>query len=526
MVGACGAAEQRAVSTGLLLGIDEGTTAVKAALFDFELRPIAEARRPVPVTHPQPGWFEQDPELVLQAVVEAVAEVLEQANGREIVAAGLDHQGESVLAWDADSGRALTPVVVWQDKRQQALLDQLAADDRGAQVREHSGLPLDPYFSAGKLAWLLANDAAVQSARERGTLRLGTVDVFLVDRLGGRFATDLSTASRTQLLGVGGHDWDEQLLATFEVQREWLPALGPSFGALGELRHERWPVPIPLAAQLVDQQAALAGSGAVRPGELKATYGTGVFVLARTPEPVRAHGLLPTIAWAAPGAVGDPWVGAGISDDVGVGTGVRDGDRVGEISYALDGGVFAAGSLLDWLATGLGLATDARALATAAGGVPDSAGVMVLPALAGLGAPWWRPDAHGVIAGLHPAVRPAHVARAALEAIAWRVADIVTAIAAVTPVELVRVDGGLTNDETLLQIQADALGLPLSVGPADTTVLGAAMLAGVGAGVFASVEHAALQLPVGRAIEPSVDALTRTAAHKRWQTFVRASADL
>jgi glycerol kinase len=411
-------------------------------------------------------------------------------------------------------------VIVWQDKRQQALLDELATDGRGAQVQERSGLPLDPYFSSGKLAWLLANDEAVQSARDADTLRLGTVDAFLADRLGGRFATDLSTASRTQLLAVGGHDWDERLLAAFGVQREWLPALGPSFGVLGELRHARWPVPIPLTAQLVDQQAALAGSGAVRAGELKATYGTGVFVLGRTAEHVRAAGLLPTVAWAAPNAADSD------SARVGVGVGVGVGDPVGAISYALDGGVFAAGSLLDWLATGLGLAGDARGLAAAAAGVPDSAGVMVLPALAGLGAPWWRPDAHGVIAGLHPAVRPAHVARAALEAIAWRVADIVAAIAAVTPVAGVRVDGGLTNDQTLLQLQADALGLPLSVGPADTTVLGAAMLAGVGAGVFAGVEEAAIALAPGRVVEPRLSASARTAGHKRWRAFVRAGADL
>ncbi|MGO9321954.1 MAG: FGGY family carbohydrate kinase [Solirubrobacteraceae bacterium] len=507
------------MSSGLLLGVDEGTTAVKAALFDLELRAVAEARRAVPVTHPQPGWVEQDPELILQAVVEAVAEVLEHADGREILGAGLDHQGESVLAWDAHSGRALTPVIVWQDKRQQALLDEIDAAGGGARAVERSGLPLDPYFSSGKLAWLLANDDAVRGAREAGTLRLGTVDAFLVDRLGGRFATDLSAASRTQLLAAGGRDWDEQLLATFGVRRQWLPALGPSFGALGELRHERWPVPIPLAAQLVDQQAALAGSGAVRAGELKATYGTGVFVLGRTREPVLASGLLPTVAWAAPsasGAVGDASAASGIASGLGV----------GEVFHALDGGVFAAGSLLDWLATGLGLAADAAALAATAADVPDSAGVIVLPALAGLGAPWWRPGAHGVVAGLHPAVGPAHVARAALEAIAWRVADIVDAIASATPVERVRVDGGLTNDETLLRIQADALGLPLTVGAADTTVLGAAMLAGVGAGVFASVEEAVLRLPQGRVVEPRGDARERAARHQRWRTFVQASAEL
>jgi glycerol kinase len=491
------------MSSPLLLGIDEGTTAVKVALFDSDLRPVAAARRAVAVTHPRPGWVEQDPELILQAVVDAVAEVLEHAGGRAVLAAGLDHQGESVLAWDASSGRPLTPVVIWQDKRHEALL---AGIDERALTR--SGLPLDPYFSAGKLTWLLEHDVAVRRAREAGTLRLGTVDAFLTDCLGGRFATDLSTASRTQLLAAGGRDWDQQLLSEFGLRREWLPAIGPTFGSLGELRHVRWPTSIPLAAQLVDQQAALAGSGAVRPGEVKATYGTGVFVLGRTPGPTVASGLLPTVAWAAPDASGGADSG------------------VGEVSYALDGGVFAAGSLLDWLAHGLGLAIDAPALAASAATVTDSAGVIVLPALAGLGAPWWRPGAHAVIAGLHPAANAAHVARAALESIAWRVADIVEAMAEAVPVTSVRVDGGLSNDSTLLQIQADALGLPLAVGDAETTVLGAAMLAGVGAGVFASVEEAAELLPDTRAVAPETAPDERSRQRERWRAFVDASARL
>jgi len=487
-------------SSALLLGIDEGTTAVKAGLFDGDdLRVVASARRPVAVTRPQPGWVEQDPELILGAVVNAVAEVLEHAAGREVLAAGLDHQGESVLAWDADSGRALSPVIVWQDKRQESLL---AAIDTTAV--ERSGLPLDPYFSAGKLAWLLDRHDGVRRARDAGSLRLGTVDAFLSQRLGGRFATDLSTASRTQLLAAGGRDWDDELLGVFGVARELLPALGPSFGQLGELRHERWPIAIPLAAQLVDQQAALAGSGAIRPGELKATYGTGVFVLGCTEGPSVVSGLLPTIAWGA-------------SDGAG---------GVGEITYALDGGVFAAGSLLDWLAEGLGLAPDGSALAAAAARVDDSAGVIVLPALAGLGAPWWRPAAHGVIAGLHLGVERAHLARAALDAIAWRVADIVEAMAEVAPVASLRVDGGLSNDETLLQTQADALGLPLQVGRTDATVLGAAMLAGVGAGVFESVQDAAARLPRGRIVSPRTDSEQRLRERARWQAFVEAAARL
>jgi glycerol kinase len=367
-----------------------------------------------------------------------------------------------------------------------------------------SGLPLDPYFSAGKLAWLLEHDADVRLARERGTLRLGTVDAFLTDRLGGRFATDVSTASRTQLLALGGRDWEESLLDAFGLEREWLPAVGPSFGALGELRHARWAAPLALTAQLVDQQAALAGSGAIAPGELKASYGTGVFVLGRTARPTRDAQLLPTVAWAAPAS----------------------GGGVGEIAHALDGGVFAAGALLDWLAQGLGLERDAASLAAAAAEVPDSSGVRVLPALSGLGAPWWRADAHGVIAGLHGGARPAHVARAALEAIAWRVADIVEAFARVAPVTELRVDGGLTNDATLLALQADAAGVPLRLGPPDTTVLGAALLAGVGAGVFASVEDAAQRLPAGRLIEPRAGEAERRRGRAGWEAFVQAAAEL
>ena len=482
----------------LLLGIDDGTSAVKAALYDTELRQVAHARREIPLAYPAPGWVQQDGELIVEAVVEAVAELLAHVDPRRVVAAGLDHQGESVLAWEA-GGRALTPVLVWQDKRQLALLRSI-----DEQAVASSGLPLDPYFSAGKLAWLLANDREVSRAREHGTLRMGTVDAFLSDRLGGRFATDLSTASRTQLLAVGGRDWDEGLLDVFGLRREWLPKLEPTVGPLGELRHERWPVALTLTAQLVDQQAALAGSGAIAPGQLKATYGTGAFVLGRTPRPVRDSSLLPTVAWAQASRAGG----------------------IGEIAHALEGGVFSAGSLLDWLARGLGLAEDAAGLAASAAGVPDSAGVTVLPALAGLGAPWWRASAHGVLAGLHPEVRPAHVARAALEAIAWRVADIVEEIGRSTPVRSLRVDGGLTADATLLQLQADAIGLALTVGPTDTTVLGAALLAGVGAGVFAGVEQAAALLPGGRVVQPLLDESSRADARERWREFVRATAGL
>jgi glycerol kinase len=487
------------VSSGALLGIDEGTTAVKAALFDLDLRLLAESRREVPVAHPRPGWVEQDPELILEAVVDAVAEVLERAGERTVVAGGLDHQGESVLAWNAEDGRPLTPVIVWQDKRQGALLARI-----GEGPVTVSGLPLDPYFSAGKLAWLIENEEPVRSAAAAGSLRMGTVDSFLCDRLGGGWRTDLSTASRTQLIAPEGRDWDEGLLGVFGIGREWLPPIGPSFGTLGELRSARWPVAVPLAAQLVDQQAALAGSGAVRPGELKASYGTGVFVLGRTEGPAAGSGLLPTVAWASPEAM------AGSQP----------------VAHALDGGVFAAGSLLRWLAQGLGLAEDVESLVRAAGVAGESGGAMVLPALAGLGAPWWKPSARAVIAGLHPGISAGNVAWAGLEAIAWRVADIVEAMETVTPASVLRVDGGLTRSEHMLRIRADALDVPVQAGAANVTVLGAAMLAGVGAGVFESVEQAAGRLPRGRLIAPASAPGDRARDRSRWKAFVQASASL
>src|SRR6266540_2217598 len=294
------------MSDGMLLGIDEGTTGVKAALFDQRLRPVAEARRDKVNRHPEEGWVEQDGEEVIAAVTESVAELLEAADG-EVVACGLDHQGESVLAWDSETGQPLSPIVVWQDKRSQEILEEL------------SGLPFDPYFSAAKLAWLLRHNDDVKKAHDDGRLRMGTVDSFICDRLGAGFATEPATASRTQLQRIDKPGrFDERLCEIFGVPIEVLPEIRDTAGELGTLRHESWPVELPLRGQVVDQQAALAGSGAVVPGRVKATYGTGVFILAHVGDevPQPAGGLLPTIAW-------------------------RIGDRT---EYAVDGGVFAAGA--------------------------------------------------------------------------------------------------------------------------------------------------------------------------------------
>jgi glycerol kinase len=480
----------------LLLGIDEGTSAVKAVLFDEELRPLREARREKALSHPRPGWVEQDPEEVVTAVVDAVGELLEDAPG-EIAACGLDHQGESVLAWDAETGEPLTPIVTWQDKRSQEVLDRLEREGRADEVRERSGMPLDPYFSAGKLTWLLEHDERVAAARDGGTLRLGTVDAFLCERLGAGFHTDPSTVSRTQL---GAPRWDPALLEIFGVPVEALPPIVDTIGELGTLSHASWPRELPLTARCVDQQAALAGAGCVIPGRTKATYGTGVFVLAHIGEerPAPTGGLLPTIAWSVDG----------------------------KVEWALDGGVFTAGALLEWLSGDLGLARDPAALAAAAAGVDDAAGVRILPALAGLGAPWWRPEARAVIAGLTAGVRSGHIARAALEAIAWRVADVVEAVREHAAVDLLRVDGGLTRDPLLLTLQADCAQVVVERGAVDATAAGAAALAAVGAGLWPSTAAIAEHVPTGEHVGPSRDAAWRGAAHAEWRAFVERASVL
>ena len=481
----------------LLIGIDEGTSAVKAILFDADLKPLREARREKGLSYPRPGWVEQDPEEVVEAVAGAVAELLREAPAGEEIVCGLDHQGESVLAWEAPSGRPLTPIVTWQDKRSQEVLDRLERDGQADEVRERSGMPLDPYFSAAKLTWLLEHDEAVGRAREAGTLRIGTVDAFLCDRLGAGFHTDPSTASRTQL---GAPGWDARLLEVFGVPADALPPVVDTVGEIGALRHESWPRELPLRARCVDQQAALAGAGCVLPGLTKATYGTGVFVLAHVgaDRPAPVGGLIPTVAWSVNGRV----------------------------EWALDGGVFTAGALLEWLSRDLGLAADPAALAAAAATVEDANGVRVLPALAGMGAPWWRSDARGVIAGLTAGVRPAHVARAALEAIAWRVADVVALVHEESPVEALRVDGGLTRDEGLLRLQADAAGVPVERGAVDATAAGAAALAAVGAGLWPSTASIAERIPVGARVDPVRDDAWRAEAHTAWRAFVERAAEL
>ncbi|HEY3522384.1 MAG TPA: FGGY family carbohydrate kinase [Candidatus Limnocylindrales bacterium] len=489
------------MTADLLLAIDQGTTSTRAIAHDLALRPVASASVPLETRHPRPDWVEQDPEEIVDSVVEAVARVLAEVGGPDRIAAvGLDNQGETVVAWEAETLRALSPAIVWQCRRSTPIVERLRARGLEPQITARTGLPLDPYFSAGKLTWLLEHEPAVEAAAGRGTLRFGTVDAWLTARLdGGNARTDTSTASRTQLLSLATLDWDADLLDWFEVGRETLPPIGPTAGDLGTIGHPRWRSALPLRALACDQQAALAGHAGIVPGALKATYGTGVFLLAnagraRAPAP----GLETSVGWTLPG---------------------------GRTDFVRQGGVFAAGTVVDWLRDHLGFVAEATEVDAVAGSADPMSSVRVLPALSGLGVPWWDPTARAVVAGLTPASGRADIVRGALGGIAQLVADVVDAIAPslpAAPAEL-RADGGLTASGYLMQRQADLLGIPVAVATArESTAVGIAALAGVGAGRL-GLDAASTANPVAARFEPRLGEADRRRERDAWRTFVESS---
>jgi glycerol kinase len=482
------------------LGIDQGTTSTRAIVFDAELRPIASASRPLDARHPQPGWVELDARAIRDGVIETVEEVVGAVGGaRRIAAAGLANQGETVVAWDATTLEPLGPAIVWQCNRSAPIVERLRGAGSEPAIRALTGLPLDPYFSAGKLRWLLENDDAVRRAADDSRLRFGTVDAWITASLGvggPGGLTDPSTASRTQLYGLASGRWEPSLLESFGVAASTLPDVAPTVGRAGELRHPSWGGQIPLTAMACDQQAALAGHGGFRPGSVKATYGTGVFVLANAGDDATSHPLLETsVAWSLP-----------------------DGRR----DIVLQGGEYAAGALLDWLRDDLRLIADVNLTASIAGSVPDTAGVTVLPALAGLGAPWYLPDARAAIIGLTTGTTQAHVVRATLDAIAHRVVDIVEVMACSidAPMELLRVDGGLSRNTHLLQRQADLLGVSVGVAAVEeTTAYGIAGLAAVGASRVELADLARCN-PVRRLLDPAIAEDRRAAEREVWRRAV------
>jgi glycerol kinase len=482
------------LTTGYLLGIDQGTSGTKAVLFDAQLRLVDQAYRGLRIQHPHAGWVEQDPDELVGSIAETVLRVLPKEG--EVIAAGLDNQGETIVAWDRDSGKALAPAIVWQDKRSTDIVARLDASPAGKGIIKRSRLPLDPYFSSSKFRWLLENNAAVQAAEQRGTLVLGTSDVWLRHRLGARASTDPSTASRTQLIALDTAMFDDVLVRAFGLPEKAMPAIQPTVGELGEVSHPSWPGRIPLRASLVDQQAALAGHACFMHGQIKATYGTGVFVLTNAGSALPSvSGLLPTIAWQLDST----------------------------LTYALDGGVLAAGTVIDWLGEQLNLFANPAQTAAMAVSVRDSGGVQFLPAFAGLGAPWWRPGMTGSITGLRSSTSSAHLVRAALEGIAQSVADIVDRVRKRFDVPSISVDGGLTKNTFLVQFQADLLGIPL-MRPATTeaTALGAAALAALGAGIVPDLASLARMLQPPQSVQPQRSSAWRKQERTAWRSFIKS----
>lgn len=472
----------------LMLGLDQGTTGSTALVVDRDLKVQGRGYATFPQHFPQPGWVEHDPEELWRATLAAIQQAMDGLDPTRLAAMGLTNQRETTLALDAESLQPLHRALVWQDRRTADLC--AAMKDQEPAIRAATGLPLDPYFSATKLRWL----------KERlpgKKLAFATVDAFLLHRLSGVFATDPSNASRTQLYDLERGAWSDDLIRRFGVEGIRLPEILPNAALRGRVRG----VPgllngLPIHGAAGDQQAALFGQGCFDPGQAKLTYGTGSFVLMNTGAtvPRSQHGLLGTVAWELDGAC----------------------------SYALEGGAFVAGSLIQWLRDGLHLfarAEDSEALARS---VPDSGGVLLVPALAGLGAPHWRPEARGAMFGLTRGTTAAHLARAALEGIAHSQADILEAMAEDlgAPLQSLRVDGGAAANDLLLQMQADLLGIPLHrPNLLETTALGAAMLAGLGAKLW-TLSDLRRAYPLEHTFTPQGDPATIQASRARWKEAV------
>jgi glycerol kinase len=447
----------------VIVGIDQGTTGTTVLMVDQRLSVLGRGNREIPQSYPLPGQVEHEPEALWQSVLAAFGQAHAQAGDVTIAAIGITNQRETTLLWERATGRPLAPAIVWQDRRTAQHCERLRAQGLEMRVRETTGLVIDPYFSATKIAWLLDHLPDGRRRAEAGELAFGTVDSYLLWRLSGGQAhlTDVSNASRTLLLDLPTLKWSPEMCATFGVPAALLPKLGPTAGPLVVTRGTaEIPGGIPVTAAAGDQQAALYGQDCRRPGDAKCTFGTGAFLLMNVgAKPVLSrHRLLGTVAWQTPQ----------------------------DTAYALEGSAFVSGALIQWLRDGLGIIQSAGESEALAASVPDDGGVTIVPALAGLGAPYWRPQARGAIMGLTRGTKPGHIARAALQAMALQTVDLVVAMQqdAGRTLTALRVDGGATTNDLLMQIQADLLGTDI-IRPSqvELTALGAARLAALSAGI-------------------------------------------
>jgi glycerol kinase len=486
-----------------ILALDQGTTSSRSILFDASGTPVALAQREYPQHFPQPGWVEHDANDIWNTQRQTIDEVLAKAGATpaDVAAVGIANQRETTLVWDRRTGEPIARAIVWQDRRTAEHCARLKAAGHEPEITKRTGLVLDAYFSGTKLAWLLDNVPGARARAERGELAFGTIDSWLAWNLSGgtQHVTDATNASRTLLFNLHTRAWDPVLLAMFGVPRECLPRvlssqISPSVGLSARIGDRD----VPLTGIAGDQQAALFGQCCFQPGMAKNTYGTGCFLLMNTGEhPLTSrHRLVTTVAWQRE-----------------------------QTHYALEGSVFVAGAVVQWLRDGLGIIANSADIEALAASVPDHGGVHFVPAFTGLGSPHWDPHARGTIVGISRGTTRAHIARAALESIAFQSAELLEVMQqdARALIEL-RVDGGATANNLLMQFQADVLGVPV-VRPriTETTALGAAYLAGLGVGFWSSLDELARNWQMERRFEPRMSRDEATARRHRWALAVERS---
>ena len=489
-----------------ILALDQGTTSSRAILFDRAGTLHAIARKEFTPLFPQPGWVEQDANEMWSSQAAVMTEVLARAglSSTDVIALGITNQRETTIVWDRETGQPIYPAIVWQDRRTTPLCNTLKQQGLETFFRDKTGLVIDPYFSGTKIRWILDNIPNARHRAEAGRLAFGTVDSWLVWKLtqGKKHITDVTNASRTLLFNIRTGEWDQELLEALDIPRQLLPEVHSSSEVYAETSTDLLATAVPIGGIAGDQHAALFGQMCTTPGMVKNTYGTGCFMLMQTGEsPVASrNNLLTTAAWCVDNRT----------------------------QYALEGSVFIAGAVVQWLRDGLGIITSSSEVETLAASVPGTDGVYLVPAFSGLGAPHWDPYARGALLGLTRGSTAAHIARAALESIAYQSMDVLTAMEADAGIRLtqLRVDGGATVNNLLMQFQADILGVPV-VRPkiAETTALGAAYLAGLAVGYWKDPDEIATQWQIDHVFEPALSPERREELRAGWTKALDRAKD-
>ena len=485
-----------------ILALDQGTSSSRAIVFDQQGKPKAVSQKEFTQIFPKPGWVEHNPMEIWSSQASVIAEAITSIgiNGQNIAGIGITNQRETTIVWDAETGEPVYNAIVWQDRRTSRYCDRLKKEGRTDFIRNKTGLIIDAYFSATKVRWILDNVEGARQKAEEGRLRFGTVDTWLVWMLtrGQVHVTDVSNASRTMLFNIHTLQWDKDLLELFNIPESMMPQVKSSSEIYGYTKATLFAYEVPIAGMAGDQQAALFGQMCTEPGSVKNTYGTGCFLLMNSGEKpiMSSNNLLTTVAWK----IGDT------------------------VNYALEGSIFVAGSVVQWLRDGLGIIKSSSDIEKLAKSVPDNGGVYFVPALTGLGAPYWDQYAKGSLYGISRGTTAGHIARAALEGIAFQTMDIVKAMEkdAGCALKELKVDGGASRNNLLMQFQADVLGTSV-IRPkvTETTALGAAYLAGLAVGYWDSIDHIKSQWGVEKEFMPQADEETVSALREGWADAIR-----